>query len=125
MIGQTTLLEKSATAGAAISAFTCVKFGSDDNTVIPGAASTDTLIGIAQHDAASGAEVRCEFAGISRLKLGGSVTRGAKLTSDASGNGVAAAPAAGSNAQVIGIALASGVSGDIIPCLVLPSVMQG
>jgi len=45
MMGQTTLLEKSALAGAAITAFTCLKFGADDNNLIPGAASTDTIVG--------------------------------------------------------------------------------
>lgn len=125
MIGQTTGIEKSITAGAQVSEFTIGKFDSDDDTMIPAAAATDLSAGIFQHNAESGKEVRVMLTGISRLKLGGTVTRGAKLTSDATGQGVAAAPAAGANAQVIGIAMASGVSGDIIPVFLAPSVMQG
>jgi hypothetical protein len=125
MIGQTTGIEKSVTAGAAITGFTIGKFGSDDNTMVPGAAAADLLSGVFQHDAENGKEVRVMLSGITRVKLGGSVTRGAKLTSDASALAIAAAPSAGANAQVIGIAMASGVSGDIIPMLIALSVMQG
>ena len=125
MIGQTTGIEKSIKAGASITAYTIAKFGANDDTMIPAAAATDPSTGIFQHNAESGTEVRVMLTGISRLKLGGSVTRGAKLTSDATGQGVAAAPAAGSNVQVIAIAMASGVSGDIIPVFLAPSVMQG
>lgn len=125
MIGQTSGIEKSVKAGAAITAYTVAKFGSDDDTMIPGAAVTDPLMGIFQHDAASGAEVRVMVTGISRAKAGGSITRGAALTVDASGQVVAASPAAGTNNYIIGFALASGVSGDIIPVLLAPGRIQG
>jgi hypothetical protein len=125
MIGQTTGIEKSVNAGAAITAFTIGKFGSDDNTMIPGAATADLLTGVFQHDAENGKEVRVMLTGITRIKIGGSVTRGGKVTSDASALAIAAAPAAGANVQVIGIAMANGVTGDIIPMLIAPSVMQG
>ena len=42
-----------------------------------------------------------------------------------SGQGVAAAAAAGTNNQVISKSLTSGVNGDIIPVLVAPSMLQG
>lgn len=57
--------------------------------------------------------------------LGGTVTRNDRLTSDANAAAVTAAPAAGINAHVVGIALASGVSGDIIPVFLSNSVLQG
>jgi hypothetical protein len=118
---------KSYNAAAAIAASTIVKFGSNDYDVIPAAASTDLLIGVSRSDvaAASGEPVDIIHEGIAHLKLGGTVTRGAKITSDASGYGIAAAPAAGVNAQIIGFALASGVSGDVIPLFIAFSVMQG
>ncbi len=125
MIGQTTVVEKSVKAGAAITAFTIGKFGSDDDTMIPAAANTDELVGIFQHAAESGAEVRVSLYGVSRLKLGtGGITRGQLVTSDASGQGVALAGAAGTNVSAIGRALASGVAGDIIPVLISQSRPQ-
>jgi hypothetical protein len=123
--GQTSLLEKKFTAGGAISAFTCVKFGSDDNSVVAATAATDVVIGIAQHDASSGEGVRVMMLGISRAKAGGTITRGALVGSDASGQVVALAPAAGTNNYAVGYALASAASGDIIPVLVVPSRPQG
>jgi hypothetical protein len=116
---------------AAITAYTIVKFGAADDTVSPAAAATDLLIGVANElglsasDQAQGATLDVIQAGPAEVVLGGTVTRGQKLTANSSAQAVAAAPAAGSNVQVIGIAMKSGVSGDIIPVLVAPSVMQG
>lgn len=123
---ETTIMEKHALSGGAITQYTIVKFGSDDDHVVAAAASTDDMIGVAQL-AAGGAEesMRVMMTGISRIKIGGNVTRGALLTSDGSGQGVAAAPATGVNANIIGRAMASGVSGDIIPVLLMPGIMQG
>lgn len=127
MIGQTSGIEKSVKCAAAIAApFTIGKFGADDDTMGVAAAATDPLAGVFQHATANaGDEVRVMLDGVTKIKLGGTVTRGQPLTSDASGQGVAAAPAAGSNVRIIGIAMASGVSGDIITMLIGPSVMQG
>jgi hypothetical protein len=125
MIGQTSGIEKSVKAGAAVTACTVAKFGTDDDTMIVAAANTDLLVGVFQHDAASGAEVRVMLTGISRLKLGtGGITRGALVTVDASGQGIALSGAAGVNVQAIGIAMASGVAGDIVPVLIAPSRPQ-
>ena len=63
--------------------------------------------------------------GISRVVLGGTVTRGGLITSDANGKGVAIGAVAGTNYNSIGRALASGVSGDIIPVLLNYSRSQG
>jgi hypothetical protein len=127
MIGQTTGIEKSVKCTAAIAAaFTIGKFGSDDDTFSLATASTDLLVGVFQHTTANaGDQVRVMLDGITRIKLGGNVTRGNPITSDGSGQGVAAAPSAGSNVRIIGFALASGVSGDIVPMLIHLSVMQG
>ena len=59
---------------------------------------------------------------------GASFANGAKsLTTltDANGRAVAAAPATGVNAQIIGIAEVSGVSGDIGKVFIAPGAVQG
>lgn len=101
-------LVKSFVAGAAIAANRIVKFGASD-VVVQGAAATDYLLGVADSDAGSGARVDVVMTGSVEVVLGGTVTRGALLTTDANGKAVVAA--AGN--RVIGIALQSGVAGDI------------
>ena len=120
------LLTKSFLAGAAIAAYRIVKFSALD-TVIPGAAATDSLIGI-NTDVAPATGERCDvlLQGIAYCEAGAAVTQGAMITSDAVGRGVAAAPAAGVNNRVIGIAEeAASAAGDVIRVLLSPGVMQG
>lgn len=119
-------LTKSYTAEGAISANRIVKVGANDWGVLQGAAATDSLIGISTEiDAASGERIDVVHEGIADLKLGGTVPRGSLVTSDASGQGVAPAPAAGTNNRVIGVALVSGVSGDVIPVMISLGSFQG
>lgn len=126
MIGATSGIEKSVKCTAAVAAFTLAKFGADDDTLSTGAAVTDNVVGVFQHaTTVAGEEVRVMLSGVSRVKLGGTVTRGDLIGSDASGQGVTVAPAAGTNNRIVGIALASGVSGGIIPVLIAPSQPQG
>lgn len=107
---------KNYNAGADIPKFTIVKFGGSDGVVVKAAASTDAVIGVTYDvDAANGDRADVIHGGIADVKLGGTVARGDYIASDANGNGVVAPAAATSN--VIGIALVSGVSGDIIPVL--------
>ena len=117
---------KNYSAGAAVAANRIVKPGAADNEVIVGAAVSDALIGVSTDIAADSGE-RCDVihAGIAPVKLGGTVARGDPITSDGTGQGVAAAPAAGTNNRIVGFALNSGVSGDIIPVLLAPSRVQG
>ncbi len=126
------LLTKNYQAGGTIEQCTIVKFGSSDEVVVKGAAATDLLIGIVDiaqtedgNSVVSGDRVDVIEAGIAELKLGGTVTRGQLLTSNASAYGVAAAPASGVNNYVIGRAEASGVSGDIIPVMIGVQQIQG
>lgn len=113
-------------AGAAINRYLIVKFDADDDTVVPAAGPTDALIGISnQTDAGSGEGVDVTHGNLHQVRLGGAVTRGDLITADATGKGVAAAPAAGVNNAVIGRALASGVADDIIPVTVSPGQIQG
>jgi hypothetical protein len=118
-------LAKGFRAGAAIAAKRIVKFDSADTTVIQGAAATDSLIGVADLAASSGGDVDVIMSGVAIVELGGTVTRGGLLTADANGKAVAAVPATGVNNRVIGIAMVSGVSGDLGSVLIAPGSLQG
>lgn len=125
------VLSRAFNAGGAIISNSFVKFGSDDDTVVQAAAAADSVIGAVNMVAApglgavSGDRVDVELIGIVDIKLGGSVTRGGLVTSDAAGKAIAATAAAGSNVRAAGIALASGVAGEIIPVLLNPISFQG
>lgn len=124
-------LTKAFTAGGAIVSYTLVKFGADDNTVVAAAAATDSIIGAVAlvappgSNAASGDSVDVQLEGIADLKAGGNITRGGLVTSDASGFVVAAAPGAGVNNRIVGVALASAVANDIIPVHLNLGSIQG
>lgn len=119
-------LIKNFTAEAAMTANRIVKIGANDGGVLPAAASTDILLGaVADVAAASGERQDVILSGIADITLGGNVTRGNPVTSDASGRAVNANPAAGVNAYIVGFALQSGVSGDIVPVLLSQGRVQG
>lgn len=127
MMGQTSGLEKSAKCTAAIAvAFTICKFGADDDTVSVATASSEDLLGVMQHTTVTaGDEVRVMLEGISRVVLGGTVTRGGLVTSDAAGKAVAVGAVGGTNYNAIGRVLASGVANDIVPVLLANQRVQG
>lgn len=113
-------------AGAAIGRYLIVKFGGDDDTVVPAAAATDALIGInGETDVENAAGIDVYHSNVHQVRAGGAITRGDLITSDADGKAVTAAPATGVNNAVIGRALASGVAEDIIPVLISPGQIQG
>ncbi|MEK6798023.1 MAG: capsid cement protein [Planctomycetota bacterium] len=114
MIQQTNTLSKSFTAGGAITKNAIVMFGADDNTVVVATAATDKLLGVALAAAASGERVEVQLQGVAEVALGGTVARGADVPSGAAGVGGALAAAIPIKSSV-GRAMASGVSGDIIP----------
>jgi hypothetical protein len=122
-----TILMENLEAGAAISPYRIVKPGAADNKAIQAAAVSDAMFGVADSlgAAAAGDRVDVITSGVAEVELGGTVTRGGMITSDANGKGVAAAPAAGTNNRVIGIARVSGVSGDIIDVQLSPGQIQG
>jgi hypothetical protein len=122
---KTPILEIEYFASGAITEGKIVMPGASDGLAAHATAATDLAIGIASHDAADGATVRVMLAGRAKCVAGGNITRGQKLTSGAAGVAVAAAPAAGVNNQIIGIALQSAVAGDLFSALLAQSVMQG
>ncbi len=115
------------TADAAIAAYRIVKFGAADGNIAQAAAAADLSIGVTDRIAAAvgGDRIDVVRSGIAEVQYGAAVTRGQKLTSDANGKAIPAAPAAGANAQVIGTAEVSGVLDDIGSVFIAPSVMQG
>lgn len=85
-----------------------------DGIVDLATAETDVLVGVVQDavaalDTASVALI--SGGGTSKVKLGGTVTRGMYITADSAGKGV---QIAATGAKGIGMALESGVAGDII-----------
>lgn len=115
------------TADAAIAAYRIVKFGAADGNIAQAAAVGDLSIGVTDRIAAAAAGDRIDVIrhGIAEVQYGGVVARGSKLTSDANGKAVVAAPAGGVNNQIIGTAEVSGVLDDIGSVFIAPSVMQG
>lgn len=119
-------LIKTYVAGAAVRARRFAVFGASDTEMVEATGATGFIVGIFEKiDAAQGDRLDVVHSGQTEIVLGGPVTRGGPLTSDANGAAIAAAPAAGANARVGAFALASGVAGDIIPVLVQPCLMQG
>lgn len=126
MAGLSTILTKNFKAEAAVPRRRIIKFGAADNALLVGAASGDKLIGISSEiDAAIGEPCDAHLAGIAEVEYGGAVTRGDYLTSDAVGRAIAAAPAAGVNAGIVGLAMVSGALGDIGSALISPGRIQG
>jgi hypothetical protein len=82
-------------------------------------------MGVASHDAADNAKVRIQLAGIAVVKAGGTIAKGALVTSDAAGKAVAAAPGAGVNNRILGIAQESAVNGDLFSVLITLGSLQG
>lgn len=122
----TPTLTKNFTAGAAIAKRRIVTLGAADHAVIQAAAATGALFGVAAElDVASGDRVDVHLAGAVDVEFGGTIARGALVTSDADGKAVAATPASGVNNAVIGRAIVSGVDGDVGSVMLAPGQIQG
>lgn len=97
------------TAENAVPAFRFAKVGTADGNVKLAAAG-DAVLGVSTDiNSVEGRPCDVQFDGIAKIELGGSVTFGDKLASDANGKAVAA-----TDGEIGGIALDSGVSGDFI-----------
>ncbi len=120
-------LQKTLIAGGTVAKNRIVKFDSSDITAVQASAATDFLVGISDNlGAASGQPFDVILAGVALVEYGGNVTRGQLLTADSDGKAIAAAPAATASARTIGVAMLSGVAGDIGSVLIAPgSVTNG
>lgn len=112
-IGHTVGIEKDVNCTVAIATrYTIAKPGATDELYTVATAATENLVGVWQEtQATAGARCKLMITGISSVLLGGTVTRGDYITSDANAKGVKAV--IGNN--VIGFCTKSGVSGDIVP----------
>jgi len=112
--------------GADTDPYQLIKFGAADGVVVPAAGPTDLIIGgNGNIGGVLGDRADIIVDDCVEVRLGGTVTRGDKLTSDANGLAVTAAPAAGVNTHIAGYATVSGVLNDVIWMRIAPSVMQG
>lgn len=126
MTTRTEGLTKTLNAEGAIGAYTIVKVGANDHGALAASAVSDFIIGVTGSvSAASGERVDVIMDGIATVTYGGTVARGALLTTNASGQAVTAAPSAGTNNRVLGIAMVSGVSGDLGAVLIELGTTQG
>lgn len=120
-----------------VTANRAVIFGSDDVSVLNGGASdSDLIIGIALNDAVEEGssdnekplEVNVLFPGpIQPMKLAGTVARGQRVITDASGNVLAAGAivAGGGTIQTtIGFAVQSGDADDLVGICLVPGVRE-
>ncbi len=121
------ILTENFTAGAAIAPYRICKPGAADGAALQAAANTDAMDGVSDSlgAAAAGDRVDIHTMGVVEVEYGGTVTRGGQLTSDADGKAIAAAPGAGVNMRVIGLARVSGVAGDICLVRLAPGQIQG
>lgn len=118
---------KAYSAEAAILPNRILKPGAADYGVLPASAATDKIIGVSMPliSVGAGETVEVVHEGIAEVKLGGTVTRGDFLTSDASGQAITAAPSVGVNNSILGRAQVSGAAGDLIPVLLTINSFQG
>jgi hypothetical protein len=117
------------TSAGAVPACRVVSIGAADNEAILANGSAAPLLGVSEQAPAAppiGTPIDVILTGVATLEAGAAVGRGAPVTADATGRGVAAAPAAGVNAWVVGLALEAAVApGDRIRVLLTQSRIQG
>jgi hypothetical protein len=106
---RTHLLLKGYLAAAPIRARRVVRLSA--GKVLEASSSHGAVIGVSDNPAVQGGVVSIVMAGIAEAVAGGEITEGNHLTAGDGGVVVEAT----SNKAVVGIALASGVSGDLIP----------
>lgn len=112
---------RSAKAEAIVEGYRIVKPGSADYTVVKATAATDKSIGTADSlDKAAGEMVDMGVGDVHEVRLGGTVTRGDALTSDANGKAITTTTV---GHRAIGFAEQSGVLDDVITYLRAPHVV--
>ncbi|ODT18907.1 MAG: hypothetical protein ABS35_22755 [Kaistia sp. SCN 65-12] len=116
-------LIKSYRAAVAVAGCLIAKFAAPTTDATAGIATagTDPLLGVADAmGAAQGGMLDVTISGLAEVRLGGTVAAGDPITAGTGGKGVKCAPAAGTRAAYVAIALAPGVADDIIPVNVSP-----
>jgi len=107
-------LTKTFDAGAAIAKCRILKFGEGPGLVVQATGATDNVIGVSDPiGAESGKSVDVILEGIATVEYGGNVTAGDLLMADADGKAILATHGGGAHSRLIGVAMVSGVSGDL------------
>lgn len=122
-IGETSGIEKTLIAGEAITKYQLVALGDDDDSVKLAVDPTKPLIGVSMNDAPKGGKVNVMLTGVAEVELGGAVTRGDLLTADGTNSVSQAVTTSTAKNYVVGIAVRSGVDGDIIPVLLSQGII--
>jgi hypothetical protein len=114
-------------AESAIGQYRIGKFGSTDDMIVQANAASDSLIGVCCQPggAAIGDRADMVLTGATEVEYGGSVARGDRLTTDASGRAVTASPSTGVINNIIGLAMESGIAGTIGSVLFAQSQIKG
>lgn len=109
---------RSRVAEGAVEAYRIVKAGTAAMSCVKAAAATDALLSTSDElDHVTGEMVELALGPLPKVRLGGAVTAGAWLTSDANGKAIATTTAAN---QVIGRAEIAGVLDDVITYIRAP-----
>lgn len=123
---QNPILTKNFLAGVAIAPYRIVLLGDVDDGVVQAEGSSEALLGVSDDlGADAGDRVDVYLSGVTQVEYGGAVARSDWLTSDADGKAVVPAPAAGTNANIIGQAMVAGAAGDIGSVLISQGRIQG
>lgn len=105
------LMTKAHNAAGPIAKHSVVKFHTDEESVVVATAVADKSFGVTDNvDVVSGESVDVHTHGIVDVVYGDVVTAGDRLTANASGQAVAVS---GASDEVVGVAMVSGVAGDI------------
>lgn len=97
-----------------------VELSGDNQVDVPDNAA-DIPFGILQNEPEAGQDATVAYWGISKLRVSGTITAGAYISSDASGSGVIASSTAGTN---IGAqAITGAASGSVITAKILQVVL--
>lgn len=86
---------------------------SGNDTVAPSAAANEAWLGVAGHDAASGAQVVVYTEGVHELTASGAIAAGARVISAAAG-AVATIGSETNYARVVGLALSAAAGGKVL-----------
>lgn len=95
--------------------------------VAPASLNTQPLIGVFDKMApvgSTGSMVDVHRSGLCAVELGGTVTAGQELTTDAVGRAIAAVASATTRVRIIGFADQPGVLGDVIDVWIEPSLLD-
>ena len=107
---RTDMFIKSYRADAAVAKHRLVKAGAADGSAAQAAAATDAIMGVADSIGGATGEIFDVIAGgYASVTYGGTVTRGAPLTSDADGKAIVATVA---GSRLIGYAVLAGALND-------------